>query len=212
MDKMMSVSQSLKRLDGENSALFRRKPVLKRNLILAIVVISPFILGIIDYATGHELSFFTLYFLPIAFAAWKTNSIAAYLVATLSAIIWFLSHVYSSTAYSGSFVVVWNGTIRFISFLTVAYGTSRIRSLRALNCEASHDHRSQGKASSGWIPICASCRKIRDDKGHWEEFEDYLMENTDAQFTHGLCQECIDKLLKEAGIDDSSPTDRLSKQ
>ena len=55
MDKMMSVSQSLKRLDGEHSALFRRKPVLKRNLILAIVVISPFILGIIDYATGHEL-------------------------------------------------------------------------------------------------------------------------------------------------------------
>jgi len=110
------------------------------------------------------------------------------------------------------FILVWNVTIWLISYLIAAYCTSRIRFLRAREDEASHDHRKEGKTSSEWIPICASCRKIRDDKGHWEEFEDYLMENTDAQLTHGLCQECVDKLLREGGIENSSPTGKTSKR
>jgi len=79
--------------------------------------------------------------------------------ATLSAIVWFLSYVYSSRAYSGSFIAVWNGTIRLISFLIVAYGTSKIRSLRALNCETSHDHPSQSKTlADGFLSVQAARR------------------------------------------------------
>ena len=43
---------------------------------------------------------------------------------------------------------------------------------------------------SGLIPICASCKKIRDDQGSWRPIEAYIAEHSDASFTHGLCPEC----------------------
>lgn len=43
----------------------------------------------------------------------------------------------------------------------------------------------------GMIPICASCKKIRDDAGYWIALERYIQERTYAQFTHGMCKECI---------------------
>jgi PAS domain S-box-containing protein len=53
------------------------------------------------------------------------------------------------------------------------------------------------KTLSGLIPICASCKKIRDDKGYWEQIETYIMEHSDAEFSHGLCPECSKKLYPD---------------
>ena len=47
---------------------------------------------------------------------------------------------------------------------------------------------------SGFIPICASCKKIRDDKGYWNQVESYIQERSDAQFSHGICPGCRDTL------------------
>ncbi len=53
------------------------------------------------------------------------------------------------------------------------------------------------KALSGLIPICSSCKKIRDDKGYWNQLEKYIIEHTDAQFTHGICPECAEKFYSD---------------
>jgi len=53
------------------------------------------------------------------------------------------------------------------------------------------------KTLSGMIPICASCKKIRDDKGFWNQIETYLRAHSDAKFTHGICPECVKKLYPE---------------
>ena len=53
------------------------------------------------------------------------------------------------------------------------------------------------KTLQGLIPICANCKKIRDDKGYWNQVEGYLMEHTDATFTHGVCPDCAKKLFEE---------------
>ncbi len=58
----------------------------------------------------------------------------------------------------------------------------------------------QIKTLSGLIPICASCKKIRDDNGYWERLESYLAARTDAQFSHGLCPDCYDKAMKELDV------------
>ena len=50
---------------------------------------------------------------------------------------------------------------------------------------------------SGLIPICASCKKIRDDKGYWNQLELFIQENSDALFSHGLCPGCVQKLYPE---------------
>jgi len=49
-------------------------------------------------------------------------------------------------------------------------------------------------ALRGLIPICAKCKKIRDDKGFWQKVETYLEKHSNARFTHGLCKECMNEL------------------
>jgi YesN/AraC family two-component response regulator len=50
------------------------------------------------------------------------------------------------------------------------------------------------KKLSGLIPICASCKKIRDDSGYWNQIELYIREHSEAEFTHGLCPDCAKQL------------------
>lgn len=50
------------------------------------------------------------------------------------------------------------------------------------------------KTLSGFIPICSSCKKIRDDKGFWNQLELYLIEHSEAEFSHSICPDCIKKL------------------
>jgi len=49
----------------------------------------------------------------------------------------------------------------------------------------------------GIIPICTSCKKIRDNDGYWHQVEAYLCAHSEAQFSHGLCPACMDSLCKE---------------
>jgi DNA-binding response OmpR family regulator len=50
------------------------------------------------------------------------------------------------------------------------------------------------KKLSGFLPICAQCKKIRTDSGYWQQIEEYLLEHSEAQFSHGICPEC-EKIL-----------------
>ncbi len=53
------------------------------------------------------------------------------------------------------------------------------------------------KTLSGLLPICASCKKIRDDGGYWQQVETYIKDHSDADFTHGICPECVKRLYPE---------------
>ena len=50
------------------------------------------------------------------------------------------------------------------------------------------------KELRGFLPICANCKNIRDDGGYWQQVEQYIMDRTDAQFSHSICPECTKKL------------------
>ena len=53
------------------------------------------------------------------------------------------------------------------------------------------------KTLRGFIPICASCKKIRDDSGYWQQIEQYIQDRSDALFSHGICPDCAKKLYPE---------------
>lgn len=55
------------------------------------------------------------------------------------------------------------------------------------------DALSRVKILSGLIPICSSCKKIRDDNGYWNQLESYIKSHSEASFTHGICPECFEK-------------------
>lgn len=52
----------------------------------------------------------------------------------------------------------------------------------------------QVKKLSGMLPICSSCKKIRNDEGYWEQIEAYIRDHSEAEFSHGLCPECAERL------------------
>ncbi len=56
---------------------------------------------------------------------------------------------------------------------------------------------SKVKKLAGMLPICASCKKIRNDDGYWEQIEAYIRDHSDAEFTHGICPECAKKIYPE---------------
>lgn len=54
----------------------------------------------------------------------------------------------------------------------------------------------------GIIPICSYCHSIRDDEGAWDKIEAYLHKHSDAEFSHGICPNCMDKVRSDAGLDE----------
>ena len=57
------------------------------------------------------------------------------------------------------------------------------------------------------LPICSSCKRIRDDEGYWHQLEDYIRSQTGTQFSHGLCPECMAKYYKSHLQEPTKPTE-----
>jgi hypothetical protein len=53
------------------------------------------------------------------------------------------------------------------------------------------------KTLKGFLPICANCKKIRDDQGYWNQVEKYISDHSEAKFTHGICPKCAKKLYPD---------------
>lgn len=65
------------------------------------------------------------------------------------------------------------------------------------------------KVLKGIIPICANCKKIRDDKGYWNQIESYIKKHSEADFSHGICPDCLRELYPEFSnlADENLPID-----
>ena len=63
--------------------------------------------------------------------------------------------------------------------------------LRRVNAEL-QEALARVKTLSGLLPICSHCKKIRDDQGYWLQVEEYLRDRSEAEFTHGICPQCLD--------------------
>ena len=86
---------------------------------------------------------------------------------------------------------IWSGVVLDI--------TSRKRSEEERNQLVSElqDALAKVKKLSGFLPICATCKKIRDDKGYWNQIESYIRNHSEAEFSHGICPDCVTELYPE---------------
>lgn len=85
---------------------------------------------------------------------------------------------------------------RMASFVDISK-RKEIESDREKLIKKLQEARDQIKVLRGILPICASCKKIRDDKGYWNQIESYIKEHSEAEFTHGICPDCAKKLYPE---------------
>jgi len=63
---------------------------------------------------------------------------------------------------------------------------------------------SEVKTLRGFLPICSNCKKIRDDKGYWNQIESYIRDRSEAEFSHGICPECAKKLYPDIDLSEDA--------
>ena len=136
-----------------------------------------------DYLTGPAIQFPIFYLLPIGLASWcRGLRWGGVLALTMS-----MSRLCFSVVRPdvwASPVSVLNALIRLVVFSILVYCIDRLaRQHRALQTEV--------RTLTGLLPICAVCKKIRNDANDWVVLEQYISDRSEASFSHGLCPDCL---------------------
>ncbi len=89
---------------------------------------------------------------------------------------------------------------RLMGASSIAYDITerkRIEADRTKMIEQLNETLSKVRTLSGLLPICANCKKIRDDKGYWQKLETFVHEHSNAEFSHSICPDCMEKLYPD---------------
>lgn len=90
-----------------------------------------------------------------------------------------------------------DGTVLVTAFVMDISRRKRIEAEREKLIEELQTALDNVKQLSGMLPICASCKKIRDDNGYWNQIETYIRDHSEAEFSHGLCPDCAKRLYPD---------------
>ncbi len=152
-------------------------------ILIALLVL------LVDFITGKDIYFPILYFLPVGLSAWRGKTKSAYGFAVLLPIVRLAFHFPWQATESIPLSVI-NETITMVSLILYVFLVDIIAKQKdALEKKVN--------MLEGILPICASCKKIRNAQGAYEPIEKYITEHSDAQFSHGICQECAARLYPE---------------
>lgn len=152
------------------------------------------LVALLDYYTGDELNVTLLYLAPIALASWKLGRREAIFVAAVSAMAWFVGDHLFLRQTTNLWIPFWNMVGLFGFFVTVVLILFSLR--KAFTAQQQliaelEDALSRVRTLSGLLPICSWCKKVRDDRGYWRAVEAYIEEHSQAEFTHGICPDCL---------------------
>jgi hypothetical protein len=159
------------------------------------------IIALLDYVTGYEIGFFVFYFIPLALANLGGGRRLGLVLAFVCAVVWLIVDITSAHPYSSVWYQYWNALICYVAFaLASVLMSSRTQALleqeRELTARLTRALE-EVKELRGLLPICAACKKIRNDQGFWELLETYIAAHSKAEFTHSLCPECAHHLYPD---------------
>lgn len=170
-----------------NVFIFIQKTYIKQTG--AFCVFTSIMVLFIDYITGRHIEFPIAYALPVGMAAWQQNKIMAYVIAIL--LPWVRVCFYLPWQATDSiFTAALNAPVTVIVLIIYAYLVNR-------TAWQTEELQKELKILEGILPICASCKKIRNEKGEYEQIEKYVTEHSEASFSHGICPECANRLYPE---------------
>jgi hypothetical protein len=168
--------------------------------ILVPCLILTAIIGFLDFITGYELDLSLFYLVPLCLVTWYTGKNFGIIIALVSAVVWLCADIQAGHSYSHPAVSLWNGAIIFGFFLMTVIILSKLKAAHERQATLVSELREaldNVRVLKGLIPICAWCKKIRDDEGYWKNVETYFSEHSDASFTHGMCPQCKAKMQEE---------------
>jgi K+-sensing histidine kinase KdpD len=191
-------------------------PAEDRGSILLVGTLSLLLvtaIGVLDTASGTELSLSPLYLLAVIIGTWGGGRWLGFGTAIASALVGFFSDLLLSEPYlhllEHSFTSPWipvcNAFARLLVLVSAVVAVSRLQALLrdrdAVACELEQALR-QIRTLESLLPVCAWCKRIRDegDNDAWKPIERYIVEHTNTKFTHGMCPECCERVWREEGL------------
>jgi len=194
--------------DGDSSG--RRRAGL---LWLSALALAALGVGAIDVVTGREVLLAPLYVPIVISSARRSGRVGAAWSALGCAAIGILAdHLVSepllalATSYSGPAIPWWNGLARLIVFLIVGLTVVELEEAlheREASLREARRALDQVRTLEGLLPICAWCKRIRDEEqdGEWLSVEHYIARKTSAEFSHGICPQCVAEMRHSVTAD-----------
>ncbi|MCB9727827.1 MAG: hypothetical protein H6746_04975 [Deltaproteobacteria bacterium] len=155
--------------------------------------------GLLDRATPPFLGLSYFYLPAAAFVTWHAGRRAGATIALVATVVWYLADA-EGVDFPGILARAWNAGIRLAFFLTVVYLLAALRAtLRRQDSLITElrDALAEVRTLRGLVPICAWCKKIRDDAGYWKSVESFIEAHTEAEFTHGMCPDCHERISSQ---------------
>jgi len=165
---------------------------LKILLIALVILIS---IGVLQDVTGTRITMAPFYLIPIALVTLRSSRTAGLLTSIVCGVMWISMDV-RSPGYLFLWLDAWNNLLRVGVFVSSSLLLSRLKGdmIREMKLNAELQAAlAEVHQLSGLLPICAWCKRIRDDDGNWQQIESYISVHSEADFTHGICPDCAQK-------------------
>jgi hypothetical protein len=170
-------------------------PVSDTKVIILCLFLS-IIIFIIDSSIPLGVAGGVPYILVVLISLWSEKKSLPILAAILGSILT-VAGFYSSPPGGELWKVIFNRALALFAIWTTAVLSMQRNVIMEERQSALNDREKAWadlKVLKGLLPICSSCKKIRDGKGYWNQIESYIREHSEAEFSHGLCEECTEKL------------------
>lgn len=97
---------------------------------------------------------------------------------------------------------MYNNSIKvaFVTILAISLILIIVSYILARNIYLKKEAQNDIKTLNGLLPICSTCKKIRNDEGYWDQLESYISDHSEADFSHGICPDCIKKYFPDLNI------------
>lgn len=176
-------------------SLFHRQWPLWLSTVLALFT------AWLDWRTGLGLRLGPLYVIPAGLMAWRFGRLAGTLSALVLTAAWHSLEFWHAREAQLVMSTGWNLPVRFSALVCVAlaaaWAQAALERERRLTLEL-REAMDKVNTLEGLLPICAWCRKVRDDRGAWEQIEAYVEKHSNATWTHGICPDCRKRVLEES--------------
>ncbi len=184
--------------------------------IVGLNVISLAVLYNVSLGAGNESALYWVFVLPLLlffFLDRRDGLFSLLLVVSVLVLLLFLPDLLHTHDYGLKTALRFSLSFLFVA--VVGYGLESSRHRFSSMLQEEHDELLQEKGNlektlqqiktlHGLLPMCANCKKIRDDRGYWQQIESYLYEHSEARFSHGICPECAKKLYPGIKIYDDA--------
>lgn len=164
---------------------------------LAIGILLTLALGFLHYLIGYAFRIEVIYIVPVSYVTWYVSKNSGIVISVLSLISILSTDIMIAKDAINNLVECWIAAMFFSFFVIAALILTKFKITlrqRADIIDTLQGTLDEVNELSGILPICANCKKIRDDDGYWHDVAIYISKHSKAEFSHGLCKECATEL------------------